>query len=73
MSVDINYQQLATSDIVYSWWCPRCQSCHSTPCCPYISDDELMSTARNGIPGICSVCGRPMWEHTMTMGEGHAT
>ena len=70
MSIDINNQQLATEDIVYQWWCPKCQGYHSTPCCPYISDDELMRMAKYGIPGVCPVCGRPNWEHGMTMDYG---
>ena len=51
MSIDINYQHISTGNIVYSWWCPKCWDYHYTPCCPYISDNELMGTAGNAIPG----------------------
>ena len=54
-------------EITYTWWCPRCKVNHYTPCCPYFSDAELMSVSGNAIPGICPVCGRPLWEHGMTM------
>lgn len=71
MAQDINYSpeqhDSFSMDIVYSWWCPKCWAYHYTPCCPYISDDELMGTAGNAIPGICPVCGRPLWEHSMTL------
>jgi len=56
-----------TGNISYQWWCEKCLDYHSTSCCPYIGDWELMSMARNGIPGICLICGQPMWGHAMTM------
>jgi len=72
MSVDIDNQQPATSNIIiYSWWCHKCQQSHYTPCCPYDKTDyELMGMAKYGVPGICPVCWRPMWEHGMTMEYG---
>ena len=57
MNININYQ----------YWCQRCQDYHSVPCCPYVSDSELMSMAKDGIPGICLICGQSLWEHAMTM------
>ena len=67
MAIDINYNSIATDNIIYQWWCPKCQVSHATPCCPYVSDDELMKLSSHGIPGICLVCGQPIWEHGMTL------
>ncbi len=67
MSVDINHKQSVTNYIAYYWWCSKCQMSHSSPCCPNVSDDELMYMSICGIPGFCQVCGRSIWEHGMTI------
>lgn len=66
MSIDINYHpehfSNTSGNIVYQWWCLKCQDNHSTPYCPYdtftIGDDYPEFLDLIDRIEICPHCGQ---------------
>lgn len=49
----------STGNIIYVWWCPRCQADHYSPHCPrdLICGADAENYQRNGYE-ICPHCGQ---------------
>lgn len=47
-------------NIIYKWWCPRCQVDHYTPCCPIEEYKRLAHLWKDLKYEFCPHCGQLM-------------
>lgn len=47
-----------SSEITYTWWCPRCKCDHYTPYCPMAEYERLANSWRDKKYEFCPHCGQ---------------
>ena len=63
MAIDVNYHpehfSNTSGNIVYQWWCLKCQANHYTPWCPYDVWDNMARDFKECINfETCPHCGQ---------------